>query len=68
MRRCGLRSWAENVAQASGTGDGREVVRLWLASPGHRANILARGSRIIGVAAVRRGGSWWVVQVFGRRL
>lgn len=66
MQRCGLQTWGENVARALGDSDGSAVVGLWMDSPGHRANILDRRFRRIGVGAVRRGGYWWVVQVFGR--
>ncbi len=66
MRRCGLQAWGENVAKALGDTGGSAVVRLWMASPGHRANILDRRFRRIGIGAVRRDGYWWVVQVFGR--
>ncbi|MEO9326247.1 CAP domain-containing protein [Nocardioides sp. C4-1] len=65
-RRCGLRAWGENVAQ--GGGNGRAVVRRWMASSGHRANILNRDYRIVGIAAVRARGTWWAVQVFGRKM
>lgn len=66
-RRCGLGAWAENVAQAAGTDRGRGVVRQWMRSSGHRANIVNRGYRLVGTGAVRARGSWWVVQVFGRK-
>lgn len=66
-RRCGLRSWAENVAQAPSNDTGREVVRMWMGSQGHRANILNAEYRHFGMGAVHSRGSWWVVQVFGRR-
>jgi uncharacterized protein YkwD len=65
-RRCGLRAWGENVAQ--GGGNGKAVVRRWMASSGHRANILNRQYRIVGIAAVRARGTWWAVQVFGRKM
>jgi len=65
--RCGLRSWGENVAQALPDDHGRGVVRQWMGSSDHRANILRPGYRVIGAGAVRRHGSWWVVQIFGRR-
>lgn len=66
-RRCGLTTWGENVAQAPGSDGGRGVVtRQWMRSSGHRANILSRSYRQIGVGAVRARGAWWVVQVFGR--
>lgn len=65
--RCGVRSWAENTAQALPGDRGRGVVRQWMRSSEHRTNILRRTYRVIGSGAVRRGGSWWVVQIFGRR-
>ena len=65
--RCGLRSVSENVAQALPDDRGRGVVQQWLDSSQHRAAILGRGHRVTGVGAVRRNGSWWVVQIFGRR-
>jgi uncharacterized protein YkwD len=51
----GYTSWSagENLAWG-GTGLGaREIVRMWMNSAGHRANLLARGWRNIGVSAVR---------------
>ena len=38
----------------------------WIRSPGHRANLLQRGVREIGVGlALSSGGDLWAVQVFG---
>jgi uncharacterized protein YkwD len=65
MRRCGLRAAGENVAR--GNVAPRRIVRMWMRSPGHRANILRPGYRITGVAARKAGGQWWVAQVFGRK-
>jgi uncharacterized protein YkwD len=31
----------------------RAIVKTWLASPGHRANLLHPGYRIVGVGALR---------------
>jgi len=43
----------ENLAWGVGTAaDARYIVRLWLGSPGHRANLLRPGFRRIGVGAV----------------
>jgi uncharacterized protein YkwD len=42
---------AENIAM--GQPDSSEVVRAWMNSPGHRANILNGGNLRIGVAAFR---------------
>lgn len=64
---CGLSRVGENVAY--GFGSGRSVVnRGWMRSAGHRANILDRRYRLMGIAA-RKGsdGHWYVAQVFGRK-
>ena len=48
----GARGWrlGENIAWGSGTlGTPAEIVDAWMHSPGHRANILQRGFREIGV-------------------
>jgi uncharacterized protein YkwD len=43
----------ENLAWGSGTSAGaRSMVRMWLASPSHRANLLRPGFRRVGVGAV----------------
>jgi uncharacterized protein YkwD len=47
--------WAvgENLAWATGTGaTAASVMRSWMASPGHRANILRRAYREVGVGIV----------------
>jgi uncharacterized protein YkwD len=64
---CGLSTVGENVAY--GYPSGRSVVRDgWMESEGHRANILNRGFRLLGLAA-RKGhdGNWYVAQVFGAK-
>ncbi|HEU4449431.1 MAG TPA: CAP domain-containing protein [Gaiellaceae bacterium] len=75
----GYSSWSagENLAWGAPGIGARETVRRWLASPGHRANVLNAGWRHVAVAAVHvrrpRGdyGSWddvtIVVAEFGRR-
>jgi len=66
MDDCGLRSAGENVAYGYPTG--RAVVDGWMGSPGHRANILSSGFRLMGLAAVKDSdGTWWAAQVFGSR-
>ena len=48
----GARAWrlGENIAWGSGVlGTPGEIVDSWMHSPGHRANILSRGFREIGV-------------------
>lgn len=52
----GARSWSlgENIAWGSGTlGTPREIVDAWMHSPGHRANILNRSFREIGIGIAR---------------
>lgn len=66
LRTCGLGLAGENVA--FGSSSGRDVVQAWMHSPGHRANILNRGYRLIAVAARESAsGRWYSAQVFGRR-
>lgn len=50
----GYRRWevGENLASSSPTMSARETVSDWLESPGHRGNLLDRGWREAGVAAV----------------
>jgi uncharacterized protein YkwD len=63
---CGLSRVGENVAYGYPTG--RAVVRGWMRSEGHRANILDRRFRLMGVAARKSDdGTWYAAQVFGRR-
>ncbi|MFC8921060.1 CAP domain-containing protein [Cellulosimicrobium sp. NPDC057127] len=50
----------ENIAKGQRTAE--EVVRAWMDSPGHRANILSCDSTEIGVGSA--GGVW--TQLFGR--
>ncbi len=52
----------ENIAM--GYRSPRSVVRAWMHSDGHRANILNRSFDAIGVGAKRSGGTWWWVQDF----
>jgi uncharacterized protein YkwD len=55
---------AENLARGYSTADG--VVAGWMASPGHRANILDGRLTRIGVAAVYGRGGWTVAADFTR--
>ncbi|MGB2953147.1 MAG: CAP domain-containing protein [Gaiellaceae bacterium] len=52
MSRFGCRGpyLGENLAWGTGRLGPAEVVRMWLASPGHRANLLHPGLRRLGVA------------------
>jgi uncharacterized protein YkwD len=59
VRRAGYRyrSFGENLyAGPWGRTSARDVVRAWLESPGHRANILGPGFRHVGAAPVRANG------------
>lgn len=62
------RQAAENIAAGQTTPD--EVVAGWMASPGHRANILNCRLQHIGIGYAHSGhsdyGSYWV-QDFGRK-
>jgi uncharacterized protein YkwD len=63
---CGLSYAGENVAY--GYDSGAAVVRAWMNSSGHRANILNGHYRAMGIGARRAAdGTWYVAQVFGRR-
>jgi uncharacterized protein YkwD len=55
--------YRENVATGQDTADG--VMRVWMNSPGHRANILSSRAKTIGVGLGRSAGgrSFWT-QVF----
>jgi uncharacterized protein YkwD len=72
----GARSWmvGENIAWGGGSrGTPRAIVRSWMNSPGHRANILSASFRAIGIGIARgapaagagRGGTY--TTDFGRR-
>jgi uncharacterized protein YkwD len=75
----GYSSWSagENLAWGAPRLTARQTVRAWLRSPGHRANLLKRSWRNVGVAAVavRNPGGYFrswddvtiVVAEFGRR-
>ena len=61
---CGLARVGENVAY--GFDSGTTTTAAWMASPGHRANILEPRYRLIGVGAAQGAdGLWYVSQVFG---
>jgi uncharacterized protein YkwD len=63
---CDLTGVSENIAY--GYSSGNKVVSAWMKSPGHRANLLSKKMRYIGVGAVQDSDdTWWVSQVFGTR-
>ncbi len=55
----GWSSWGENIAE--GYGSLVAVFNAWMASPGHRANILRPGFTQMGIGHVS-AGSWWCQQ------
>jgi uncharacterized protein YkwD len=56
---------AENIAFANtGPGVATIIHRTLMASPGHRANILARRATHMGIGVVKRDGFVWVTQRF----
>jgi uncharacterized protein YkwD len=68
ITRAGYRGWsmvAENVAR--GFDSPEAVVAAWMASPGHRRNMLNCRLRDLGVGVVQSGGQLWWTQNFGRR-
>jgi len=60
---CSATRAAENLARGY-SADG--TVAAWMASPGHRANVLDGALTRIGVAAVYAGGRWTVTANFTR--
>ncbi|MBA3233805.1 MAG: peptidoglycan-binding protein [Propionibacteriales bacterium] len=63
-----VRNWqlvGENVGYG---GDARSLHKAFMASPGHRANILERDYTQVGIGAVVRDGRLWVAEVFRRPL
>lgn len=66
MDKCGLTLVGENVAQ--GFTKAGTLLKAWMDSPGHRANILDARYRQLGVGARKSDeGTWYVAQVFGRK-
>jgi uncharacterized protein YkwD len=64
LKSCKATVAAENLAYGNTGADG--IVAAWMASPGHRANILDGRLNQIGVAAVYARGRWTVVADFTR--
>lgn len=60
-RICCFRSVGENVAVNSTV---TQIHQALMASPGHRANILGRNWRGVGVGVVQAGGRLWVTEIF----
>ena len=58
----GWSTWGENIAE--GYGSSVAVFNAWMASPGHRANILRATFTQMGIGHVA-AGSWWCQQFGG---
>ena len=67
LRQCKMRTAGENLAYRSPSLSPREVVTMWMKSPGHRSNLLAKKYRFIGVDAYQssKTGRIYAGQVFG---
>lgn len=64
MKKCTLRAVGENVA--AGFTSPQSVIAGWMRSAGHRANILSKSFKSIGVARAKgSNGRWYYAQVFG---
>jgi uncharacterized protein YkwD len=61
---CGAQRVAENIARGDVSSNG--IVAAWMASPGHRANILDGRLSRIGVGATYAHGTWTVDADFSR--
>jgi uncharacterized protein YkwD len=64
LKGCNARVAAENLASGNVSAD--RVVAAWMASPGHRANILDGRLTRIGVGAIYAHGKWFVTADFTR--
>lgn len=55
----------ENVARTASIAVAHDC---FMASPGHRGNVLDPRATHVGLGVVREGGAWWVTEVFARVL
>ncbi|GAA3516589.1 CAP domain-containing protein [Dietzia aurantiaca] len=63
----GWRSWSENVLQNYKCATPQQLVDQWMASPGHRANLLRADHTDMGAGvAVAENGKLYATQVFAR--
>ena len=63
LKACGARRAAENIGGGNVSAD--EMMKTWMNSRAHRANILNPKLRYVGVGAARgRDGRWYAVQDF----
>ena len=63
LKSCGARRAAENIGYGNVSADA--LMKTWMASSGHRANILNPRLSYVGVGAARsKSGHWYAVQDF----
>lgn len=55
--------WGENIAVGYKTAS--SVMKGWMSSPGHKANILKEDYRSVGIGCFNYEGTWYWVQLFG---
>ncbi len=60
----GANRWAENVAYASSSGDTTHLMKMWMESPGHRANLLNPNYTVIAIGVVEQNGLTWATANF----
>ena len=68
MSRCSLSYASENLAGWTGSYSPSGIVTMWMNSSGHRANILSRSARKVGVTVVydKSRNQFFAVMDFGR--
>jgi uncharacterized protein YkwD len=54
-------AWGENVGVGGAIG---RVVKAWMRSSGHRANLLSGQFRKTGLGVVKRDGRLWITQIY----
>lgn len=64
IRSCGVRASWIGETLAVMPGGPQEVIQGWEQSPEHRAVMLTRPFRRVGVSALRARGRWWVTADF----
>jgi uncharacterized protein YkwD len=66
LRKCRFRAVAENIAY--GYSSGSATVKAWMASSGHRKNILTAKYRYIGTGARKDSrGVWWAAEILAKK-
>ena len=69
VQKAGLKNygWAgENIAMSTAA-TAEQFVRMWMESPGHRANILRAEFKFTGVGVFGSGSTFYATQVFSSK-